>query len=79
MKLDRPGIHDDFFDLGGHSLLAGQVMNRLRDVLGIEIPMRCLFDDPTVAGLSAYVEAARLSAEGSTATDGTVDREQGKI
>jgi acyl carrier protein len=49
---------DDFFDLGGNSLLAMQVIHRVRRRFGIEIPIRALFDNPTLAGFSRAVEAA---------------------
>jgi amino acid adenylation domain-containing protein len=73
------GVHDDFFAAGGHSLLAGQLMNRLRDVFGLEIPMRCLFEDPTVAGLAAYVEAARWRTDQTPDGDDSAEHEKGQI
>jgi amino acid adenylation domain-containing protein len=64
LGVERVGAEDNFFDLGGHSLLATQVVTRVREALGVELPMRSMFESPTVGGLASSVEQLRLEGQG---------------
>ena len=52
LNLDQVGIHDNFFDLGGHSLLATRFIAQLREQFSVEMPLRILFENPTVEGIA---------------------------
>jgi amino acid adenylation domain-containing protein/non-ribosomal peptide synthase protein (TIGR01720 family) len=67
LKLERVGIHDDFFELGGDSLLATQFISRVFQRLKVELPVRRLFENPTVAEFGALIEETLLqNVEGLT-------------
>jgi len=57
LKLDKIGLHDNFFRLGGHSLLATQVIARIRKSFSIDVALRDIFESPTIAALAQHVQS----------------------
>ena len=56
LKVEQIGIHADFFELGGHSLLATQVISRINNRFSVEVPLRAIFEAPTIASLSQHID-----------------------
>jgi hypothetical protein len=61
LQVERVGVNDNFFLLGGHSLLGTQLITRIREGFGVELPLLTLFDHPTLAGMSAEIEQLILA------------------
>jgi acyl carrier protein len=59
LKIDRVGIEDHFLELGGHSLMAAQIMARVCQRFEVEGSSACIFENPTIAGLSQIIEQLR--------------------
>jgi hypothetical protein len=59
LRIKRLGVHSNFFDLGGHSLLATQVISRVLEVLHVELPLRTIFEAPTIATFAEAIEKAK--------------------
>jgi acyl carrier protein len=67
LKVDRVGVDDNFFELGGHSLLATQAMSRIRQAFQLDLPLRAIFEAPTVGSLAAVLSAGSLRQPGDSA------------
>lgn len=72
LGVERVGINDNFFDLGGHSLLAIQVISRVRNLFSVDLPLRALFDSPTVATFAELI--AKEQPAGGLSTVAHTDR-----
>jgi amino acid adenylation domain-containing protein len=61
LNVERVSVHSNFFDLGGHSLLGVQLLSRVRTSFDVDLPLRTLFEKPTIAGVSEEIESMKLS------------------
>ncbi|MEH1970760.1 amino acid adenylation domain-containing protein [Nostoc sp.] len=68
LDIDRVGIRDNFFELGGNSLLAAQLMMSVRETFQVELPVRCIFEQQTIEGLSQIVDKVRQKGTASLNT-----------
>ena len=64
LGIERIGTRKDFFESGGHSLLATRLISRVREAFQVELPVRALFESPTIAGLASKIEDALKEAQG---------------
>ena len=71
LGLKEVGVTEDFFELGGHSLRATQVVSRISEALSLQVPLRALFDSPSVSGLSQAIDEVRDKKRRRTANPRT--------
>jgi len=79
LGVQRVGRRDNFFESGGHSLLAMQLVSQLRDRFGVDVPLRNLFERPTIAGLAETIDALSWSAAARTPARVAGDREEVEV
>jgi len=71
LGIEKIGVNDSFFDLGGHSLLAMQIVARVRESFGADLPLAKLFDHPTIARLAELVAEARTERRSAISPSGS--------
>jgi acyl carrier protein len=77
--IDQIGIHDNFFELGGHSLMATQVLVRLREHFGVDLPVRTIFEAHTIAELASQLEIILWAAESQSSAVGAIDEDREEL
>ncbi|MGH9592073.1 MAG: phosphopantetheine-binding protein, partial [Bryobacteraceae bacterium] len=71
------GVDDNFFEMGGHSLLATGVLSRVRDAFGVSVPLRTIFEAPTIRQLARHVDTlAWIASDKSSASQEDGEREE---
>jgi amino acid adenylation domain-containing protein len=75
LGVDRVGRYDNFFDLGGHSLKVVDAVARIRDKLGVEVPLRLMFEQPTLSGLAEAVDRLRTESVPEADLDALIGEE----
>ena len=76
LVVENIGINDDFFDLGGQSLVAIKAVSRVRDVFGVDLPLRNLFERPTVGGLAEVIDGLSWVANTQAPINDATEREE---
>ena len=76
LKVESVGLNEDFFDLGGHSLLAIRCVARIRDTFEVDVQLRNLFAQPTVAGLAALIDGLKWLAQAKAPVGAAASREE---
>jgi amino acid adenylation domain-containing protein len=79
LRIERVGIDDNFFEMGGHSVQAAQIMTQLRAAFPLDLPLRLLFQSPTVEGLAAAIDALAWAARGASTPAAQGGREEFEI
>ena len=77
--LDQVSIEDNFFDLGGHSLMAAQLIAKVRNRFGVELPLQMVFESPTIAQLSTAIQKLIISALESMSEEDAARLESGQV